>query len=85
MTLLGSIREGVMEVASEKPTKKPDTSLTIRLTPDNQERIEFAEKLGFTKTLAINEGLRFGLRPWLQKKHAEKAKDLKELINSDVP
>lgn len=61
--------------------KTPTTPRAFRAWPDNQERLEFAEKIGVNISELINEILRDNLKPRLEKK----TKQLREALTAPVP
>ena len=54
---------------------------TFRPWPENQERLEFAEKIGVNVSELINELLKDHLKPRLEKK----AKAVREAVAAPVP
>jgi len=46
--------------------------------PENDERLEYAQKLGFEVSVIVNELLRENLKPWIDR---EKQKRLKALTS----
>lgn len=63
---------------SESAVKKP---YSFRAWAENQERLEFAEKIGVNISELINEILRDNLKPRLEKK----TKQLREALTAPVP
>ncbi len=53
----------------------------FRPWPENQERLEFAEKIGLNVSELINEILKDQLKPRLEKK----AKQIREAVSAPVP
>lgn len=54
---------------------------TFRPWPENQERLEFAEKIGLNVSELINEILRDALKPRLEKK----ARAIREAVAAPIP
>lgn len=57
----------------------------FRPWPENQERLDYAEKLGLTMSEIINPILKEHLRDYLVKVKDTKAKELSEALNAPVP
>ena len=53
--------------------------------PENQERLEYAQKLGLEVSQIVNELLREHLKPYLTKKKQTKAKELRETLDAPIP
>lgn len=58
---------------------------TFRAWPENQERLEYAQKLGLEVSQIVNELLKEHLRPYLTKVKATKAKELRETLDAPIP
>ena len=61
--------------------KTPTTPRGFRAWPENQERLEFAEKIGVNVSELINEILKDNLKPRLERK----TKLLREALSAPVP
>jgi hypothetical protein len=62
-------------------SEKTMRSRTFRAWPENQERLEFAERVGVNVSELINEILRDNLRPRLERK----VKAIREAVAAPVP
>ena len=58
---------------------------TFRPWPENQERLEYAQKLGLEVSQIVNELLKEHLRPYLTKMKQTKAKELRETLDAPIP
>ncbi len=58
---------------------------TFRAWPENQERLEYAQKLGLEVSQIVNELLKEHLRPYLTKVKQTKAKELRETLDAPIP
>ncbi len=61
--------------------KKPRPMRGFRATPENEERLQYAEKLGLNLSEIVNEILADHLRDHLSKKTAK----LREALTAPVP
>ena len=53
--------------------------------PENQERLEYAQKIGLEVSQIVNELLKEHLRPYLTKVKQSKAKELREALDAPIP
>lgn len=58
---------------------------TFRAWPENQERLEYAQKLGLEVSQIVNDLLKEHLRPYLMKIKQTKAKEMRETLDAPVP
>ena len=58
---------------------------TFRAWPENQERLEYAQKLGLEVSQIVNELLKEHLKPYLTKMKQTKAKELRETLDAPIP
>ena len=60
-------------------------AVTFRPLLEVGKRLDYAERIGITKSQAINEVLSLHLQQWLYAKRVEQAKDLKEALEAKIP
>ena len=65
--------------------KSASSARSFKPWPENQERLEYAQKLGLEVSQIVNELLKEHLRPYLTKMKQTKAKELRETLDAPIP
>ncbi len=53
--------------------------------PENQERLDYAQRLGLEVSQVVNDVLKEHLRPYLEKVRKSKTRELREVLDAPVP
>ena len=65
--------------------KVGNTARSFKPWPENQERLDYAQKLGLEVSQIVNELLKEHLRPYLTKVKQTKAKEMRETLDAPIP